>query len=107
MAMQSGIGISKILILAGAGYTGTILLKNGKLSELLVELQSLLNGSGEHADGDFDSLTAQISRMTAEIRQIGSSRGGGTVFVNGNGSQIGISLFSLVLLINSSVAMKV
>ncbi|TQD87478.1 hypothetical protein C1H46_026990 [Malus baccata] len=79
MAMQSGIGVSKILILATARYTGTILLKNGKLSKLLGELQSLLNGSGEHADGDYDSLTAQISRMTAEIRQIGSSRGGGTV----------------------------
>ncbi|KAM1194197.1 hypothetical protein ACFX15_020524 [Malus domestica] len=96
MAMQSGIGFSKILILAGAGYTSTILLKNGKLSDLLGELQSLLNGSGEHTEGDYDSLTAQISRLTAEIRQIGSSRGGSTVFVNGNGSQIG-NMTSLIM----------
>lgn len=67
MAMQSGIGISKILFIAGAGtsfslththtiahllwhafsyftlllpgYTGTILIKNGKLSDIIGELQ--------------------------------------------------------------------
>lgn len=70
MAMQTGVGFSKILILAGAGtfptefltsiilfyfsyyfnfdfnllisfsgYTGTVLLKNGKLSDMLGELQ--------------------------------------------------------------------
>ncbi|MBA0782841.1 hypothetical protein Goshw_029996, partial [Gossypium schwendimanii] len=39
MAMQTGVGLSKILILAGAGYTGTVLLKNGKLSDILGELQ--------------------------------------------------------------------
>lgn len=65
MAMQSGIGISKVLFIAGAGtyfslihtiayqlwqalsyftlllsgYTGTILIKNGKLSDIIGELQ--------------------------------------------------------------------
>jgi predicted butyrate kinase (DUF1464 family) len=39
MAMQSGIGLSKILILAGAGYTSTILVKNGKMADILGELQ--------------------------------------------------------------------
>ncbi|KAB2034679.1 hypothetical protein ERO13_D04G084248v2 [Gossypium hirsutum] len=61
MAMQTGVGLSKILILAGAGYTGTVLLKNGKLSDILGELQSLLKGlkkSGEQAD-DSDALLAQ------------------------------------------------
>ncbi|KAB1207339.1 hypothetical protein CJ030_MR7G017478 [Morella rubra] len=55
MAMQAGMGLSRILILVGAGYTGTILLKNGKLSDVLGELQSLIKGmekTGEHADGD-------------------------------------------------------
>ncbi|TYI86950.1 hypothetical protein E1A91_D04G102800v1 [Gossypium mustelinum] len=59
MAMQTGVGLSKILILAG--YTGTVLLKNGKLSDILGELQSLLKGlkkSGEQAD-DSDALLAQ------------------------------------------------
>ncbi|CAL5418240.1 unnamed protein product [Camellia sinensis] len=39
MAMQTGIGLSKVLILVGAGYTSTILVKNGKLSDILGEIQ--------------------------------------------------------------------
>ncbi|KAI5355902.1 hypothetical protein L3X38_008797 [Prunus dulcis] len=31
-------------------YTSTILLKNGKLSDLIGELQSLLNGTGEQSE---------------------------------------------------------
>ncbi|TYG72638.1 hypothetical protein ES288_D04G037800v1 [Gossypium darwinii] len=91
MAMQTGVGLSKILILASAGtvptefltsillfyfsycfnfdfnllisfsgYTGTVLLKKGKLSDILGELQSLVKGlekSGEQAD-DSDALLA-------------------------------------------------
>ncbi|CAL5333394.1 unnamed protein product [Camellia sinensis] len=40
VAMQIGIGLSKILILVGAGYTSTILVKNDKLSDILGEIQS-------------------------------------------------------------------
>ncbi|XP_015894926.2 uncharacterized protein LOC107428849 isoform X1 [Ziziphus jujuba] len=80
MAMQSGIGVSKILILAGAGYTGTILLKNNKLSDLLGELQSLVKGyekSGEQSEGDSeysDAIAAQVRRLAAEVRQLASAR---------------------------------
>ncbi|KAB2031476.1 hypothetical protein ES319_D05G307300v1 [Gossypium barbadense] len=66
MAMQTGVGLSKILILAGAGYTGTVLLKNGKLSDILGELQSLVKGlekSGEQAD-DSDALLAQATGIS-------------------------------------------
>ncbi|XP_040955126.1 uncharacterized protein [Gossypium hirsutum] len=76
MAMQTGVGLSKILILAGAGYTGTVLLKNGKLSDILGELQSLLKGlekSGEQAD-DSDALLAQVRRLSTESRQLASAR---------------------------------
>ncbi|XP_022776927.1 uncharacterized protein LOC111318370 isoform X2 [Durio zibethinus] len=76
MAMQTGVGLSKILILAGAGYTGTILLKNGKLSDILGELQSLVKGlekSGEQSD-DSDALLAQVRRLSTEIRQLASAR---------------------------------
>ncbi|TYG85751.1 hypothetical protein ES288_A13G080500v1 [Gossypium darwinii] len=76
MAMQTGVGLSKILILAGAGYTGTVLLKNGKLSDILGELQSLVKGlekSGEQAD-DSDALLAQVRRLSTEIRQLASAR---------------------------------
>ncbi|CAB4264558.1 unnamed protein product [Prunus armeniaca] len=89
MAMQSGIGFSKILILAGAGYTSTVLLKNGKLSDLIGELQSLLNGTGEQSEGDFDAIASQVRRLAAEVRQLGSSRQ--ITVLNGNGSQIGLT----------------
>ncbi|KVH95180.1 Protein of unknown function DUF1664, partial [Cynara cardunculus var. scolymus] len=54
MAMQAGMGFSKIIILVGAGYTGTLMLKNGKLSDVLGELQ--------------------VRRLAMEVRQMASSR---------------------------------
>ncbi|CAL5387290.1 unnamed protein product [Camellia sinensis] len=44
VAMQTGMGLSKILILVGAGYTRMILVKNDKLSDILGEIQSLVKG---------------------------------------------------------------
>ncbi|PPD82889.1 hypothetical protein GOBAR_DD20173 [Gossypium barbadense] len=60
MAMQTGVGLSKILILAGAGYTGTSLVKG-------------LEKSGEQAD-DSDALLAQVRRLSTESRQLASAR---------------------------------
>ncbi|XP_045813789.1 uncharacterized protein LOC123907534 [Trifolium pratense] len=81
MAMQSGIGISKILFIAGAGYTGTILFKNGKLSDIIGELQLLVKGlenkSGDQVDGDgevADAIAAQVRRLANEVRHIASNR---------------------------------
>ncbi|KAI5355898.1 hypothetical protein L3X38_008793 [Prunus dulcis] len=78
-----------LLILAGAGYTSTILLKNGKLSDLIGELQSLLNGTGEQSEGDFDAIASQVSRLAAEVRQLGWSRQ--ITVLKGNDSQIGLT----------------
>lgn len=80
MAMQSGIGLSKILVLAGAGYTTTILLKNNKLSDLLGELQALVKGlekSGDQGESDSelsDAIAAQVRRLAAEVRSLASNR---------------------------------
>ncbi|PKI36869.1 uncharacterized protein LOC116212451 [Punica granatum] len=93
MAMQSGIGLSKILILAGAGYTGTILLNNGKLSDLLGELQLFVKGlekSGNQSDGDNDyseAIAAQVRRLAMEVRQLASSQR--VTVLNGNSGQMG------------------
>ncbi|VVA34665.1 PREDICTED: unknown, partial [Prunus dulcis] len=70
-------------------YTSTILLKNGKLSDLIGELQSLLNGTGEQSEGDFDAIASQVSRLAAEVRQLGWSRQ--ITVLNGNDSQIGLT----------------
>ncbi|KAL1195753.1 hypothetical protein V5N11_000223 [Cardamine amara subsp. amara] len=80
MAMQAGVGFSRILLLAGAGYTGTIMMKNGKLSDILGELQALVRGmekTGEGSEGDSDvsdAMVAQVRRLAMEVRQLASSR---------------------------------
>uniref|UniRef100_A0A1J3CP70 DUF1664 domain-containing protein n=1 Tax=Noccaea caerulescens TaxID=107243 RepID=A0A1J3CP70_NOCCA len=80
MAMQAGVGLSRILLLAGAGYTGTIMMKNGKLSDVLGELQALVKGmerSGDGSEGDYDAsdaIAAQVRRLAMEVRQLASSR---------------------------------
>lgn len=97
MAMQTGMGLSRILILVGAGYTGTILVKNGKLSDLLGELQLLLKGiekSGDQPEGDSDAIAAQVRRLAMEVRQMASGRQ--ITVLNGNSGQIG-NVSSLVV----------
>ncbi|KAL0326670.1 UNVERIFIED_CONTAM: hypothetical protein Sangu_1745000 [Sesamum angustifolium] len=79
MAMQAGIGLSRIVLIVGAGYTGTVLLKNGKLSDVLGELQNLVKGmekTGENeGDSDYsDAIAAQVRRLAMEVRQLASSR---------------------------------
>lgn len=79
MAMQAGMGFSKIIILIGAGYTGTLMMKNGKLSDVLGELQALVKGyeekKGDGSDVDHsDAIAAQVRRLAMEVRQMASSR---------------------------------
>ncbi|WVZ10857.1 hypothetical protein V8G54_015387 [Vigna mungo] len=79
MAMHSGIGISKILFIAGAGYTGTVLIKNGKLSDLIGDLQLLVKGLEKSGDQEgeseyADAIAAQVRRLANEVRQLTSSR---------------------------------
>ncbi|XP_065863075.1 uncharacterized protein [Euphorbia lathyris] len=92
MAMQTGMGVSKILILAGAGYTGTILFNNGKLSDVIGELQALVRGlekSGEHPDdSDYsDVIAQQVKRLAMEVRQLASARQ--ITVLNGGSGQMG------------------
>nr|GEX29030.1 kinesin-like protein [Tanacetum cinerariifolium] len=78
MAMQASMGFSKIIILIGAGYTGTLLMQNGKLSDVLAELQALVKGyEGKRGDGEndhSDAIAAQVRRLAMEVRQMASSR---------------------------------
>lgn len=100
MAMQTGMGLSKILILVGAGYTSTILLKNGKLSDILGEIQSLVKGmekNGESSESDSDvsdAIASQVRRLAMEVRQLASARQ--ITVLNGNSGQIG-NMTSLIV----------
>ncbi|KAL7175456.1 hypothetical protein ACSBR2_029115 [Camellia fascicularis] len=100
MAMQTGMGLSKILILVGAGYTSTILLKNGKLSDILGEIQSLVKGmekNGESSESDSDvsdAIASQVRRLAMEVRQLASAKQ--ITVLNGNSGQIG-NMTSLIV----------
>ncbi|PIA36933.1 hypothetical protein AQUCO_03200114v1 [Aquilegia coerulea] len=78
MAMQTGVGTSKVLVLIGAGLTGSVVLKSGQLSDLILQLQDLMNGVNDAGalSGKYDTalLAAQIRYLAQEIRELTLSR---------------------------------
>lgn len=77
MALQTGIGLSRIIFLVGAGYTGTVLISKGKLSDLIGELQAVVKGlekSGDSSNVDSDPIAAQVRWLAQEVRQLASTR---------------------------------
>ncbi|KAI3974169.1 hypothetical protein MKX01_033420 [Papaver californicum] len=104
MAMQAGMGFSKILLIVGAGYTGSIVLGKGRLSDILSELQAMMKGMEKNGDSAVDSdVVAQVRRLAMEVRQIASSRGQITV-LDGGSSQLG-NVSSLVVPLASAGAL--
>ncbi|CAN6571496.1 unnamed protein product [Malus baccata var. baccata] len=92
MALQTGVSGSKVLILVGAGLTSSIVLRSGRLSELIAQLQDILKGVNE-ADilpEKFDSaiIRAQIQQLAREIRELTSS-GPVTVYNENSSSSAG------------------
>ncbi|GLT38616.1 hypothetical protein SLA2020_128510 [Shorea laevis] len=66
----------KFFLLAGAGYTTTFLINNGKLSVVLGELQSFFKGIEKYGEqsGDYsDPVVAQVRRLAMEVRQLASA----------------------------------
>ncbi|KAJ4798093.1 hypothetical protein LUZ62_049339 [Rhynchospora pubera] len=94
MAMQTGVTISKVILL---GAAGSILVRNGKLSDSLGELQGIVKGferskeNGGVTDTDLsDALASQVRRLATEVRQLVSSH---PVILNGNSNQAGVISF--------------
>ncbi|CAA6670150.1 unnamed protein product [Spirodela intermedia] len=97
MAMQTGISSSKVLILMGAGLTGSVILRSGRLSDVISELQELIKGINEvEISSHYDSslLAAQVRRLAQEVRDLTLSRP--ITIVNGHPSPSG-NLGSYVL----------
>ncbi|XP_020264215.1 uncharacterized protein LOC109840112 [Asparagus officinalis] len=95
MAMQTGVASSKVLILVGAGLTGSIILRNGRLSDVLAELQELMKGvnQAEILPNHYDAslLAAQIRNLAQEVRDLTSSRP--VHIFNGDSSSGGLSSY--------------
>ncbi|XP_076956421.1 uncharacterized protein LOC143631592 [Bidens hawaiensis] len=87
MAMQVGMGFSKIIIIFGVGYTGTLLLSNGKLSDLFSELKAKVNGNEPEGD-----IAGQLRRLAMDVRQLASPR---QITVLNGGSSVDVT--SLVI----------
>ncbi|CAK9872878.1 unnamed protein product [Sphagnum jensenii] len=103
MAMQSSLGASKVIILLGAGLAGSVLVGNSRISDILSDLSKVLakhlkeegDSSGEGTD-TAAALTAQVRRLSQELRQLASSSRAVTV-VNANPSSTTANLSTLVL----------
>ncbi|KAL3652878.1 hypothetical protein CASFOL_002559 [Castilleja foliolosa] len=91
MALQTGVAASKILILVGAGVTGSVVLRSGHLSELISNLQVLIKkvDEAETSPGNYDAaiLVAQVRQLAKEIKELSLSNPV-TIF-NGNSSSSG------------------
>ncbi|XP_039118558.1 uncharacterized protein LOC120254524 [Dioscorea cayenensis subsp. rotundata] len=78
MAMQAGMGLSKVFLLVGTGFAGSIMLRNVKLSDILSELQTLLKEKSADNSGDESEygevLAMQVKRLALEVRQLASAR---------------------------------
>ncbi|XP_019458289.1 PREDICTED: uncharacterized protein LOC109358488 [Lupinus angustifolius] len=78
MALQTGVQTSKVLILVGAGLTGSVILRSGQLSDVVAKLQEVLKGVDDVQilPGGYNSalLTAQIQQLAQEIRELTLSK---------------------------------
>ncbi|KAK9663923.1 hypothetical protein RND81_14G006500 [Saponaria officinalis] len=86
MAMQTGVSSSKVLVLLGAGLTGSIILKSGRLSDVLAQLQDLMKGVNEvdvsSTKIDPALLAAQIRQLAQEIKELSATNP--ITILNGN-----------------------
>ncbi|KAK3140553.1 hypothetical protein QOZ80_5AG0402540 [Eleusine coracana subsp. coracana] len=93
--VQAGMGLTRVVVLVGTGVAGSLVLRNGRLSEVLGELQEILDkgskgkGGGEGDSSIDEALLSQIRNLSMEVRQISSSRS--VTVVNGGSGQTGLS----------------
>ncbi|XP_073032509.1 uncharacterized protein [Primulina eburnea] len=91
MAMQTGVAASKVLVIVGAGLTGSIILRSGHLSDIISQIQELIQrlNEAEKLPGKYDAalLATQVRLLAKEIKELSLSNPV-TIF-NGNSSSNG------------------
>ncbi|KAM0899945.1 hypothetical protein ACQ4PT_020953 [Festuca glaucescens] len=97
MAMaQAGFGVTRVVMLIGAGMAGSVVLRNGRLSEILTEMQEFLEkadkgkeGGGGGADHGISDALNEVRLLAMQVRQLGSPRS--ITVLNGGSGQSGLS----------------
>ncbi|CAL5096757.1 unnamed protein product [Urochloa decumbens] len=91
---QAGMGLTKVVVLVGAGVAGSVVLRNGRLAEILGELQEILDkgskgksGEGVEGGADYDALTSEVRRLAMQVRQFAPPR---PIVLHGGSSQSGL-----------------
>jgi hypothetical protein len=70
MAMvQAGMGLTRVVVLIGAGMAGSVVLRNGRLSEILGELQEILDKGEKGKDGEGGGGADMTDALTRQVRR--------------------------------------
>jgi len=96
MAMaQAGFGVTRVVMLIGAGMAGSVALRNGRLSEIIAEMQDFLEKAdkgkegGAGADHGISDALNEVRLLAMQVRQLGSPRS--ITVLNGGSGQSGLS----------------
>ncbi|CAM0957466.1 unnamed protein product [Alopecurus aequalis] len=95
MVAQAGFGLTRVVMLVGAGVAGSVVLRNGRLSEILTEIQEFLEkadkakGGGGGADHGINDALNEVRLLAMQVRQLGSPRS--ITVLNGGSGQSGVS----------------
>jgi hypothetical protein len=93
--VQAGMGLTRVVVLVGAGVAGSVVLRNGRLAEILGELQEILDkgnkgkGGGEGESNIEEALASQVRHLAMEVRRMSSPRP--ITVVSGGSGQSGLS----------------
>lgn len=95
MVAQAGFGLTRVVMLVGAGVAGSVVLRNGRLSEILTEIQEFLEkadkgtGAGGGAESGINDALNEVRLLAMQVRQLGSPRS--ITVLNGGSGQTGLS----------------
>ncbi|TVU21477.1 hypothetical protein EJB05_31113 [Eragrostis curvula] len=70
MAMvQAGMGLGRVVLLVGAGLAAPTVLKSGKLSDVIAELQEILREKGADGASSVADAASEVAKATRELQQ--------------------------------------
>jgi len=92
MVAQAGFGLTRVVMLVGAGVAGSVVIRNGRLSEILTEIQEFLEkgkGGGGGADNGINDALNEVRQLAMQVRNLGSPRS--ITVLSGGSGQTGVS----------------